>query len=175
MGWSKIILVWYRTVTTKSSPKIDDFSPTIKRKTWPKLWISHENTKISFINVFMLIGYCYSLFPCSFSLFCCQNDFYEIMVIINHFNTFPLGKIKSWHLCSRKEDPFQGLKLGSCLTHGNELSEETHVLTKQEILLGKGAWWRTVGSGNQELSHGLQSRFYGDRISFPLVVFSQSF
>ena len=26
---------------------------------------------------------------------------------------------------------------GPCLTVGNELSEETHVLTKQEILLGK--------------------------------------
>ena len=34
-------------------------------------------------------------------------------------------------------DPFQGPKLGSCLTLGNELSKETHVLTKQEILLGK--------------------------------------
>ena len=41
-------------------------------------------------------------------------------------------------ICCRKADPFQGLKLGSCLTLGNELSEETHVLTKQEILLGKG-------------------------------------
>ena len=41
-------------------------------------------------------------------------------------------------LCCRKEDPFQGLKLGSCLTLGNELSEKTHVLTKQETLLGKG-------------------------------------
>ena len=40
--------------------------------------------------------------------------------------------------CCRKADPFQGLKLGSCLTLGNELSEDTHVLTKQEILLGKG-------------------------------------
>ena len=40
--------------------------------------------------------------------------------------------------CCRKEDPFQGPKLGSCLTLGNELSEETHVLTKQELLLGKG-------------------------------------
>ena len=38
----------------------------------------------------------------------------------------------------RKADPFQGPKLGSCLTLGNELSKETHVLTKQEILLGKG-------------------------------------
>ena len=28
--------------------------------------------------------------------------------------------------------------MGSCLTLGNELSEEAHVLTKQEILLGKG-------------------------------------
>ena len=41
-------------------------------------------------------------------------------------------------ICCRKGDPFQGPKLGSCLTLGNELSEETHVLTKQEILLGKG-------------------------------------
>ena len=40
--------------------------------------------------------------------------------------------------CCRKEDLFQGPKLGSCLTLGNELSEEIHVLTEQEILLGKG-------------------------------------
>ena len=40
--------------------------------------------------------------------------------------------------CCRKRDPFQGPKLGSCLTLRNELSEDTHVLTKQEILLGKG-------------------------------------
>ena len=47
--------------------------------------------------------------------------------------------VEAW-TCCRKGDPFQGLKLGSCLTLGNELSEETHVLTKQEILLGKGTW-----------------------------------
>ena len=35
-------------------------------------------------------------------------------------------------------DPFQGPKLGSCLMLGNELSKETHGMTKQEILLGKG-------------------------------------
>ena len=34
--------------------------------------------------------------------------------------------------------PLPGPETGSCLTLGNELSEETHVLTKQEILLGKG-------------------------------------
>ncbi|KAI4549288.1 hypothetical protein MG293_001618 [Ovis ammon polii] len=38
----------------------------------------------------------------------------------------------------RKADPFQGLKLGSCPTLRHELFEETHMLTKQEILLGKG-------------------------------------
>ena len=42
-------------------------------------------------------------------------------------------------ICCRKADPFQSPKLGSCLALRNELSEETHVLTKQEILLGKGA------------------------------------
>ena len=30
--------------------------------------------------------------------------------------------------------------MGSCLALRNELSEETHVLTTQEILLGKGTW-----------------------------------
>ena len=48
-----------------------------------------------------------------------------------------LSKKHNWRCC-RKGDPFQGPKLGFCLILGNELSEETHVLTKQEILLGKG-------------------------------------
>ena len=51
--------------------------------------------------------------------------------------------------------------MGSCLTVRNELSEETHVLTKQETLLGRGTWvesrrvrepWRTA------LPRGSQSR-----------------
>ena len=42
-------------------------------------------------------------------------------------------------LCCRKGDPFQGLKVGSCLTLRNESSEETDVLTKQEIFLGGSA------------------------------------
>ena len=62
--------------------------------------------------------------------------------------------------CCRKEDPFQGPKLGSCLTLGNELSEETHVLTKQELLLGKGT--RVESRRGREprrtaLPHGSQS------------------
>ena len=37
-------------------------------------------------------------------------------------------------------DSFQGLKVGSCLTLRIKLSKETHVLIKQEMLLGRGAW-----------------------------------
>ena len=77
--------------------------------------------------------------------------------------------------CCRKGDPFQGPKLG-CLTLGNELSEETHVLTKQEILLGKGTWVerrRVRVPRRTALPHGSLG-FYGDGISFR-VVFSQSF
>ena len=51
--------------------------------------------------------------------------------------------------CCRKGDPFQDPKLGFCLTLGNELSEEMHVLTKQKILLGKGTW--VEGSRVREL------------------------
>ena len=62
--------------------------------------------------------------------------------------------------CCRKGDPFQGPKLGSCLTLRNELSEETHVLTKQEVLLGKGPWVessRVREPRRTALSHGLHS------------------
>ena len=45
----------------------------------------------------------------------------------------------------QEEGPFQGLRVGSCLTLGNELSKETHMLTKQETLLGWDARWRAVG------------------------------
>ena len=40
-------------------------------------------------------------------------------------------------ICCRKADPFQGPKLGSCLTLGNELSKETRV-DKARDFIGKG-------------------------------------
>ena len=43
----------------------------------------------------------------------------------------------SLSFCSRKGDSFQGLKLGSCLTLGNELSEETRA-DKARDFTGKG-------------------------------------
>ena len=70
-------------------------------------------------------------------------------------------------ICCSMGDPFQGPKLGSCLTLGNELSEETHVLTKQVILLGKGT--RVESSRVREprrtaLLHGSQSgKSHGQR------------
>ena len=42
--------------------------------------------------------------------------------------------------CYRKGDLFQGLRVGSCPTLGNELSEESHMLRKQESLLRRDAW-----------------------------------
>ena len=50
---------------------------------------------------------------------------------------FPSAHIKVTATCCRKGDPFQGLRVGSCLTLGNELSKETHMLTKQKISLGR--------------------------------------
>ena len=70
------------------------------------------------------------------------------------------GNNKLWKHC-RKGALFQGQKVSSCLTLRNELSEETHVLTKQEILLGKGT--RVESSRVREprrtaLSNGLQAQ-----------------
>ena len=76
----------------------------------------------------------------------------------------------------QEADPFQGLKLVSCLTLGNELSEKTHVLTKQEVLLGKGARAesRRVREPRRTALTVQSLGFCGDGISFQ-VVFSQSF
>ena len=57
--------------------------------------------------------------------------------------------------------PLPGPESGLFLTLGNELSEETHMLTKQETLLGRGA--RVESSRVREprrtaLPRGLQSR-----------------
>ena len=61
-------------------------------------------------------------------------------------------------ICCRKGDPFQGPKLGSCLTLGNELSQETHVLTKQKNLLGKGT--RVESSRVREPSTHLWPKYW---------------
>ena len=62
-----------------------------------------------------------------------------------------------------------------CLTLRNELSKETHVLTKQEILLESALGWRAEGEGTQEncSAEWLSLGFYDDGISFQ-EVFSQS-
>ena len=56
----------------------------------------------------------------------------------------------SKHFCCRKGDPFQGPKLGSCLTLGNELSEETDA-NKARDFIGKGhPGGEQEGRGTQE-------------------------
>ena len=67
-----------------------------------------------------------------------QGKPFNITVIQDYAPASNAEEAEVKRFCCRKGDPFQGPKLGSCLKLGNELSEETHVLTKQEILLGKG-------------------------------------
>ena len=57
--------------------------------------------------------------------------------------------------------PLPGPETGPCLTLGSDLSEETHVLTKQETLLGKGARVESSRVGEPRrtaLPRGSQSR-----------------
>ena len=74
--------------------------------------------------------------------------------------------------CCRTGDLSQGPREGSCLPFRNELLEETHMLTKQETLLGKGA--RTYSSRVREprrlLGRMVYSlEVYGDEVSFWVV------
>ena len=67
--------------------------------------------------------------------------------------------------------------MGSCLTLRNELSKETHVLKKQETLLGRGPWaehGRVREPRRTALPSACSLGFYGDGISF-WVVSGQSF
>ena len=59
----------------------------------------------------------------------------------------------------------------ACLTLGNELSEETHVLTKQETLLGKGT--RVESSRVREPRRTALPRGSGSRVLWPLQEHSQ--
>ena len=52
--------------------------------------------------------------------------------------------------CCRKGDPFQGPRVGSCLTLRNELSKETHMLKARDFI-GKERQGRELqGKGTQE-------------------------
>ena len=56
----------------------------------------------------------------------------EIIALENFFLGQGLGKE-----VLEEGNPLQGPKEGSCLTLGNDMSKETHMLTKQETLLEK--------------------------------------
>ena len=56
------------------------------------------------------------------------------MTIVYYLVLVPVGGLL------QEGGPLPGPETGLLSTLGNELSEETHVLTKQEILLGKGTW-----------------------------------
>ena len=78
----------------------------------------------------------------------------------------------SKYFCCRMGNPFQGLEGSSCLTLRNELSKETYMQIKQEILLGRGAW--VESRKVRESTWVAVLGFYGDGISF-WVVSCQSF
>ena len=59
-------------------------------------------------------------------------------------------------------------QVGACLTLRNQLSEETHMLTKHEALLGRGAWAesRRVGNPGGRLCHvACNLGFYGEGVA----------
>ena len=77
----------------------------------------------------------------------------------------------------REGGPLPGTESGLLSNTRNELSEETHVLTKQETLLGRGTQVessRVREPRRAALPRGSQSQVYGDGVSF-WVVSGQSF
>ena len=89
--------------------------------------------------------------------------------VIPSFSTEDARPQVSTSIGGRKVDPFQGPRVGSCLTLRNALSEEMQVLTKQETLLGRVAPAESsrAGEPRRTLCHVARSLgFYGDGIRF---------
>ena len=108
--------------------------------------VFRSRSLIKFILLYFWAGICSRCYRYIFPSIC---TYYQVVclwrIIIS--NDYYLDHLILYgSRCFRKGDPFQGPKLGSCLTLGNELSEETHVLTKQEILLGRAPRWRAGGT-----------------------------
>ena len=79
-----------------------------------------------------------------------------------HSSSSPPEHICWIAICCRKGDRFQGPRVSSCLTLGNELSEETHMLTHAP-LLGRGAQAesrRVRGPRWTALTRGSKARVY---------------
>ena len=58
--------------------------------------------------------------------------------------------------------------MGACVTLGNELSRETHVLTKQETVLVRGTWVesrKVRGPRRSALPRAFHLRFHGAGVS----------
>ena len=114
-----------------------------------------------------------------------QSKTFLFYVILNHSGIMDISTLRlyclqdfvpTFSLCCRKGDPFQDLKGGSCLTLGNELSNETHMLTKQEPLLERDAWVESkrAREPGELLCHvALSLGSDADGVSFR-VVFGQS-
>ena len=65
---------------------------------------------------------------------------------------------EQWFMAAKQKEEKEGLREGSFLTLGNALSKETHMLTKQEAFLEKGAWAERSGvrEFRTTLPHGSQ-------------------
>ena len=104
-----------------------------------------------------------------------QTDWFNQQTIVSHSSRgWEAQDQSAGRFCCMKGDHFQGLKRGSCLTLGNELSEETHVLTKHETLLGRGnqVEIRRVKEPRRTVlntSVARSLRFCGNGISFQVV------
>ena len=70
---------------------------------------------------------------------------------------------------ARREICFYGPNMGSGLTLRNELSEETHVLTKQKMLLGKDPWAENIRVRDLLCHVACSLRLYGNVVSFWVV------
>ena len=90
----------------------------------------------------------------------------QAVLMIIHYLVIPLWRLsfisetqKSRNQVLQEGGPLPGPESGLCLSLGNELSKERHVLTKQETLLGRGAWAESsrVREPRTFLPCGLQS------------------
>ena len=93
----------------------------------------------------------------------------KVSLILGFLACPTLGAGEPW--CCSKGNPFQSPRVGSCLTLGHELSQDTHArIEKAKDFIGKGCPGREQQGQEPRrtaLARGLG--FYGDGVRFHIV------
>ena len=128
--------------------------PPLQKTTWPHPQTSQSHTPLS-VYKFSPGHACPRALPCAGQTDthgCSQQQNLETAwgsSVGDERAIYDTSQVEVGESVAGRGTPSRVRAWGLGLTLGNELLEETHILSKQEALLGRGPGWRAARRGNQ--------------------------